>query len=59
MSGKGSGRRPQQVDEQTALDNWQRCFPRAKADASPNKLEADNGNGEPDPQGSGQAEGFA
>lgn len=26
MSGKGSGRRPQKVDEQTFASNWERIF---------------------------------
>jgi hypothetical protein len=59
MSGKGSGRRPQCVDDQALADSWSRIFG-AKSKDSPNSLEADNGNGsEPDPQGQGQAEGVA
>lgn len=51
MSGKGSGRRPQQVDDKTAQDNWARIFG-AKAEASSNKDSEDGEAAEvPDERG--------
>ena len=62
MSGKGSGRRPQQISEDEAAANWARVFGNKAANdpASQNFLEAHNGpDREPDPQGQGPSEGIA
>lgn len=69
MSGKGDTPRPYSVSADVFSENYCRTFghkPRngrcincgAKAEASPNKIEAANGYGQSDPQGSGQAEGI-
>lgn len=35
MSGKGSGRRPQQIPEDEAADNWARVFGKTTTPAEP------------------------